>query len=74
MELKRLYGKEVKGYAKANGMLAPVEGTAPWEASGPDFINAVAQVRLHVPDHFDPLLLRRFVTSTCHLVNDTARP
>lgn len=25
MELKRLYGEEVKAYAKANGMLAPVE-------------------------------------------------
>lgn len=25
VELKRLYGEEIKGYAKANGMLAPVE-------------------------------------------------
>ena len=25
VELKRLYGEEIKGYAQANGMLAPVE-------------------------------------------------
>ncbi|MCE9567294.1 MAG: nucleotidyltransferase [Planctomycetes bacterium] len=60
VELKRLYGEEIKGYAKANGMLAPVEEhNRCWRLQYADEVGFHLDTLPCVPE--DPDVVRRLV-------------